>query len=337
MGIKGLKALLKKNAPSGIEQITVNSLKNKSLSVDSSILLYKYRYTYNTSNNFHILGFLNKVIEFLEYGIIPIFVFDGKPPEAKKLVLEKRNETRNKMKERVNDLLQEIKDTTGESSLNFDDFIDTDSDSENDNKIKELKKAAKQIQKNILYVKKNHSLEVMEMLNFIGVSFLHATGESEQTCAFLQKNGYTDYVFSEDTDSLTFGGSVLFNTKGVYTIYDIQKILSALNLTQDQFIDTCIISGCDYTNGIPKIGPVSALKIIKTHGSIENFLASPSSSKYTVPDSFDYQTAREIFKESTEITIQKGTFNEPELIKILEKHDIQEINFFINKLKKLIN
>jgi 5'-3' exonuclease len=99
----------------------------------------------------------------------------------------------------------------------------------------------------------------------------------------------------------------------------------------------CILSGCDYTNGIPKIGPISALKIIKTHGSIEKFLESPCSSKYTIPESFDYETSRTIFKEDVEIKIQKGTFNECELSKLLEKHDIQQINYFINKLKKLIN
>ena len=178
MGIKGLKALIKKNASVGIEEITVSHLKNKKLAIDSSILLYKYRYTY-TANNFHILGFLNKIIEFLEYGIIPIFVFDGKPPEAKKLILEKRNEARNKMKERVNELLKQLPE--GTESLNYDDFIDTDDETEPDPKIKEIKRCAKQIKKNILYVNKIHSLEVMELLKSIGISFLQATVESEQT------------------------------------------------------------------------------------------------------------------------------------------------------------
>ena len=331
MGIKGLKALIKKNASVGIEEITVSHLKNKKLAIDSSILLYKYRYTY-TANNFHILGFLNKIIEFLEYGIIPIFVFDGKPPEAKKLILEKRNEARNKMKERVNELLKQLPE--GTESLNYDDFIDTDDETEPDPKIKEIKRCAKQIKKNILYVNKIHSLEVMELLKSIGISFLQATGESEQTCAFLQKNGHVDYVLSEDTDSLTFGGTVLFNTKGIYTIYNLEKILSSLNLTQQQFIDMCILSGCDYTAGIPKVGPISALKIIKAQGCIENFILNDK--HFLIPDSFDYQTARDIFNETVDIKISSFKFNEANLTEILQRHNIQEINYFINKLKKLI-
>ena len=100
MGIKNLKGFIKKNAPGAFSEINIKKLSGSTICIDSSILLYKFRYMYN-SDNFHILGFLNKVIELLSYKIIPVFVFDGKPPEAKRETLIKRTETKNKLKERI--------------------------------------------------------------------------------------------------------------------------------------------------------------------------------------------------------------------------------------------
>ena len=51
--------------------------------------------------------------------------------------------------------------------------------------------------------------------------------------------------------------------------FDFDKALSELNLTWDQFIDVCIMCGCDYCDSIKGIGPVKALSLIKQHGSIE--------------------------------------------------------------------
>ena len=57
----------------------------------------------------------------------------------------------------------------------------------------------------------------------------------------------------------------------------------------ESFIDLCILCGCDYTGTIPKIGPVTALKLIKRHQLIENM-------PITIPESFEYKMARELFQ-----------------------------------------
>lgn len=41
-----------------------------------------------------------------------------------------------------------------------------------------------------------------------------------------------------------------------------------LELTNEEFIDMCILSGCDYASKIEGIGPVKALKFIKEYHSI---------------------------------------------------------------------
>lgn len=73
-------------------------------------------------------------------------------------------------------------------------------------------------------------------------------------------------------------------------------MLSELGLTNDQFIDVCIMCGCDYTSKIAGIGAVRALALIRKHGNIEGVLAALDPAKYQIPDPFPYQEARRLFK-----------------------------------------
>lgn len=43
-------------------------------------------------------------------------------------------------------------------------------------------------------------------------------------------------------------------------------------MTMDEFIDLCIMCGCDYTKTIGGIGPVKAFKFMKEFGTIEKVL-----------------------------------------------------------------
>jgi len=49
-------------------------------------------------------------------------------------------------------------------------------------------------------------------------------------------------------------------------------VLKALELTNEQFVDFCILCGCDYTSKIAGIGPVKALKLIKENKNIEGVI-----------------------------------------------------------------
>jgi flap endonuclease-1 len=58
-----------------------------------------------------------------------------------------------------------------------------------------------------------------------------------------------------------------------------------------------MLLGCDYLDPIPKIGPNTALKLIKEHKTIENFVESVEAgkSKFVIPDDWPYKEARELF------------------------------------------
>lgn len=45
--------------------------------------------------------------------------------------------------------------------------------------------------------------------------------------------------------------------------------LEGLGLTDDQFIDMCILCGCDYCPSIKGIGPKTALSLLQKHGDME--------------------------------------------------------------------
>jgi len=329
MGIKNLKKLIQKHAPDAISDKP--SLYNKKLAIDSSILLYKFRYTYS-EDNFHIQGFLYKIIDFLEKGIIPIFIFDGPPPEAKKNTLDKRINTRTKMKEQINELILLRNDLKQPEELmfNVEEYIDdTGNEDENVKEIKKINNQIRNIEKNILIVKKFHSDEVMEFLTSLGIPFLKAVSESEETCAYLQKNGLVDYVLTEDTDALTFGANeVILGEK----LYNLKKILFDLDLSYNSFIDLCILCGCDYTSTIPKIGPINALKLIKKWNSIDNF------ENIIIPENFNYTLARSLFTQNENYDIHNTfEFKPMDTKKVLLLFEHYSLNkYFFEKLKILL-
>ncbi len=54
----------------------------------------------------HLVGMFHRTIQFLECGVKPIWVFDGKPPDLKNKTLEARKETKDKAVEDKKDALE---------------------------------------------------------------------------------------------------------------------------------------------------------------------------------------------------------------------------------------
>jgi flap endonuclease-1 len=56
--------------------------------------------------------------------------------------------------------------------------------------------------------------------------------------------------------------------------FNTPAMLRELNMDQNQFIDMCILCGCDYSRTIRGVGPKKAYQGISKYGSIEAFVAS---------------------------------------------------------------
>eukprot|EP00764_Aduncisulcus_paluster_P013252 gnl/Carplike_NY0171/6606_a9069_156.p1 GENE.gnl/Carplike_NY0171/6606_a9069_156~~gnl/Carplike_NY0171/6606_a9069_156.p1 ORF type:complete len:238 (-),score=66.53 gnl/Carplike_NY0171/6606_a9069_156:33-698(-) len=110
-------------------------------------------------------------------------------------------------------------------------------------------------------------------------------------------------VATEDMDALTFGAPrvlryLLSAEKKKLDVHEYHhdEVIKGLGLTHDQFVDLCILSGCDYCNTIFGVGNKTALKLIKEWGSIEEALEhlTPRQEK-GVPSVFKYKEARKLF------------------------------------------
>ena len=61
------------------------------------------------------------------------------------------------------------------------------------------------------------------------------------------------------------------------------KVLAGLGFSEAQFIDLCILLGCDYCESIRGIGPHRAVQLIREHKSLENIISSLDKKKYPIP------------------------------------------------------
>ena len=108
MGIKQLMSLIQDKAPKSIKSMQLDMLSGKTIAVDASMSMYQFliaTQTYSgqqrgvgeltdTDGNLtgHLVGIFHRTIMFMEHGIKPIWVFDGKAPDMKEDELEKRKQ-----------------------------------------------------------------------------------------------------------------------------------------------------------------------------------------------------------------------------------------------------
>ena len=169
----------------------------------------------------------------------------------------------------------------------------------------------------------------------MGIPFIQAPGEAEAQCSEIVKGGLAYAVGSEDLDTLTFGAPIMMRYLTVSEAkklpiaeYTLSKILEDMEFTMDQFIDMCILLGCDYCDSIKGIGPKKALELVKEHGNIETILENIDQEKYKIPENWTFAEARELFKNPNVLSSNDSELQDQ--IK-WEQADIEGIvNFMVN-------
>jgi hypothetical protein len=141
------------------------------------------------------------------------------------------------------------------------------------------------------------------LFQIMDVPYLAASGEAEATCAMLCRMGLVDAVLSEDTDVLNYKAPRFLHKLNMnqQTLVEIEyeDMLSRLELTEDQFLDFCILCGTDYNTNLPKIGPEKSFRLLKKHGSIEQIKVHNPTLDMS---HFPYARVREIFRDDQQIT-----------------------------------
>lgn len=354
MGIKNLKVLLNQYCQSAItnrklEDYSKYSAENMDDSyriifgIDLSIFLHKYLY----NNNDHLEGLSRLILRLLKNHITPLFIFDGKPPKEKDNTIKSRKDKRDFMsiKRSINEYAISIdRDNFQDFKNNMLDFIENqnssyiidDEEIKNifDKPINELKIETDKLSKKIIYVTSYHIESSKELFDLFGIKYIHAPCEAESLLAMLCKNNYIHGCISEDTDVLVNGGYLFlrnFNAdKNTIDEYCLHGILNNLKITQEQFIDLCILCGCDYTDKIYGMGPITAYKLILNYGTLEEILRN--NKKYIIPENFKYDIARELFRNP----ISKEVFDSIDKKIYIKEPQIDKLLIFLSKttLKK---
>jgi flap endonuclease-1 len=312
MGIKQLFKFLSENANRSIKVPTMENYTGRVLAVDASMCLYQFVVAIrlgaenqhaNLMNDAgevtsHIGGFLNRTLRMLEAGIKPVYVFDGKPPEFKSAELQERKEKREKAEAE----LKEAVEAGDQEAV-----------------LKQTKRTVK--------VTSKMNQDIRRLLTMMGCPIIEAPCEAEATCAEMVKLGKAYGAVTEDMDVLTFGSKVmiknLFSTQGpsgssastpglktgqkpVYEV-NLDVALEQLNITMDQFIDFCILCGCDYADTLRGVGPHTGFKLIAEHGTIEEVIKNVDAEK--VPPSWMFKEARHLFKQPEVIAADSADLN----------------------------
>ncbi|KAL9711388.1 Elongation of fatty acids protein 2 [Leucoagaricus gongylophorus] len=261
MGIKGLTGLISQHAPAAIREHDIKTLFGRKVAIDASMSIYQFLIAVRQKDGemltndagettSHLMGFFYRTIRIVENGIKPAYVFDGKPPSLKQGVLSKRFERREEAKEEG----EEAKET---------------------GTIEEVDRLSRRTVK----VTKQHNEECIKLLKLMGIPVVIAPSEAEAQCAELARGDKVYAAGSEDMDTLTFNAPILYRhltfseaKKQPISEINLQTALEGLDMNMDQFIDLCILLGCDYLEPIKGVGPKSALKLLREHCSLRNVL-----------------------------------------------------------------
>ncbi|GFU33167.1 flap endonuclease 1 [Nephila pilipes] len=285
MGIQGLAKLIADNAPSSVKENEIKNYFGRKIAVDASMSIYQFLIAVRQEANMltnadgettsHLVGLFYRTIRMIDNGIKPVYVFDGKPPQMKSSELEKRQERR------------------AEAQKNLE-------KAEEEGVTEDVNKFSRRLVK----VTKQHNDDCKELLKLMGVPYVEAPCEAEAQCAALVKGGKVYATATEDMDGLTFGSTVLLRhmtfseaRKMPIKEFHLNKVLEELGLNQDEFIDLCILLGCDYCESIKGIGPKKAFEYIKSHKCIEDIIEKIDKQKYKIPEDWLYKEARELFKQ----------------------------------------
>lgn len=271
------------------EKTTLESFSSKVIAVDAYNAIYQFLASIRGPDGLqlsdsegritsHLSGLLYRNINFLSLGIKPVYVFDGKPPSLKTAEIERRKQIK--------------KDAT----VKYEKAIA-------EGNMEDARKFAQQTTS----MKDGMVKESKQILSYFGIPYIDAPSEGEATAAHLTNTGQAYASASQDFDSILCGAKRLIRNftnsgrrkipnRNTYVeiepeIIETQKTLDSLGITREQLVDIGILIGTDFNpNGFDRIGPKTALKMIKQHLRLEDI---PQIQEQL--QEIDYEQIRKIF------------------------------------------
>jgi hypothetical protein len=229
MGIKHLNRFLREEAQDCIKFISLAELSGKKIAVDISIYMYKYASEGTLLENMYLM-----LSTLRYYEIVPVFIFDGKPPPEKNELLQKRKEDKQEAEKEYNQLKKQLENKT----------IDDVEKQEVINNMDILKKK-------FIHIGKNDIESVKKLIRAYGATYYDAPGEADELCALLVIKNKVWACLSEDMDMFVYGCNRVLRYLSLLNktvvLYDTKDILNNLGITQKELREICVISGTDYS------------------------------------------------------------------------------------------
>ena len=249
----------------------------------------------------HLSGLFYRNANLLMENIKPIYVFDGKANELKMAEIQRRSQLKKEATEKYQLAIEEgrIEDARKYSTRTA---VLTDK------MVEESKK----------------------LISYLGIPYIQAPSDGEAAAAYLTKREVAFAAASQDYDSILFGAKRLVRNlaisgkrkvpnRNVYVevepeIFEHDRVLREIGLTQEQLVDVGILIGTDFNpGGFAGIGPKTALKLIKENGKLENI----QKIKHLLPE-VPYQEIRNIFLKPEVPKVDKIDFSEVNREKVLD-------------------
>ena len=304
MGVD-LKGLITK------EKTTLESFASKVIAVDAYNTIYQFLSIIRGPDGMllsdsqgrvtsHLSGLFYRSINFLSLGIKPVFVFDGKSPSLKAAEIERRRQIKK------------------EATIKYEKALA-------EGNMEDMRKYAQQTTS----MQDGMVDDAKHLLGLFGIPWIQAPAEGEATAAHLTKSGLAYASASQDYDSVLFGAKKLVRNftnsgrrklpnKNTYIeiepeIIDTSKVLADLGVSAEQLVDIGILIGTDFNpDGFDRIGPKTALKMIKENGRLED-IEQIKDKLESVP----YQEIRKIFLEPKVSEVSEIKFGEPNYSRIV--------------------
>ncbi|KZP00582.1 hypothetical protein CALVIDRAFT_280525 [Calocera viscosa TUFC12733] len=109
--------------------------------------------------------------------------------------------------------------------------------------------------------------QIQNMLRLFGIPYITAPMEAEAQCAELVDLGLVEGIITDDSDVFLFGGlrvfKNMFNQSKTVECFLLADLARELSLDRDKLIRLAYLLGSDYVDGIPKVGPVVAMEMLR--------------------------------------------------------------------------
>lgn len=258
MGVPHLNAVFCSQCQRGVEKKPLHSFKGWKVAVDASIFMYRYKEQgVLLENMFNMVNMMKK------NDIVPCFVFDGKPPEEKKAMLNARRNDRETAANEYNKIA-----TLLESDME----MSVDERKKNEERLETLKHKMTRITCNDL-------TNVKRLLDGMGVVWVEARGEADLLCAKLCIKRFVNACLSDDMDMFVYGCPVVWRHLSILqesvVSYDLNVICECLGMSKAQLTEVCVASETDYSYGTDrKTNLHASMKLMKRYinsGSKDGF------------------------------------------------------------------